>query len=408
MKILHVSFSSKGGPAIGIKRLHNALKKKKIKSELFFFLDNLDQSQFSLKKLKWKIIFFTKRLIVKFLTVRRNKESLSLNLFDNLNLNSIVEKKKIDVVHLHWVGNEMISIKEIASIRKPVIWTFHDMWPFAGAEHFCYDNRFLNMYQSTSRKKNEFGLDLDGIVWKEKLKFFSKKKFYITVPSKWMLKNIIKSKLFKNSEKFFLPNIIDLSKWKLKNNKKSNKKKIELLFVATSSVNYRKGFGYLFDAINKYLDKNKYSLLVIGEKPKKFDELKIEKRFLPTINSETKLIKTFKSSDIFVVPSIAESFGQVFVEAGSIGLLSIAFDGTAVSEIICHKKNGYLAKFKSSKDLAKGIMWATKKANNNYTKKNNRKYVINNFSAKKKINEFIRLYKYSYVESKNYHNINND
>jgi glycosyltransferase involved in cell wall biosynthesis len=39
------------------------------------------------------------------------------------------------VIHLHWINNEMISIKEIAKIKKPIIWTLHDCWPLLGAEH---------------------------------------------------------------------------------------------------------------------------------------------------------------------------------------------------------------------------------------------------------------------------------
>ena len=402
MKILHITFSSEGGAAVGVKRLHKALKKRKIKSELYFFLNNLGQNNFSIKKLKWKVIIFLKRLILKFLTIRKNKESLSLNLIDNLNINSIIEKKQIDVVHLHWVGNEMMSIKEIANIKKPVIWTFHDMWPFAGAEHFCFDNRFLNQYRSITRNKKEYGLDLDRIVWKEKFKYFPNKNFFITVPSKWMLQNVIKSKLFTNSKKIILPYILDLEKWKRIKIVKKKRHKIRLLFVATSSVNYRKGFKYLFDAINKYLNKDSYSLLVVGEKPKKFDELKIEKKFLPTTKNENKLIKIFNSSDIFVLPSISESFGQVYIEAGSIGLPCIAFNRTAASEIISHKKNGYLAKLKSSKDLANGIIWATKALKNDFIKEKNRNFVLKKFSTKNKVNEYIKLYKYSQHQHKQF------
>ena len=58
MKILHITFSSEGGAAVGVKRLHKALKKRKIKSELYFFLNNLGQNNFSIKKLKWKVIIF--------------------------------------------------------------------------------------------------------------------------------------------------------------------------------------------------------------------------------------------------------------------------------------------------------------------------------------------------------------
>ena len=40
-----------------------------------------------------------------------------------------------EVLHLHWVQGEMLSIAEIGRLRKPVVWTLHDMWAFCGAEH---------------------------------------------------------------------------------------------------------------------------------------------------------------------------------------------------------------------------------------------------------------------------------
>ena len=38
-----------------------------------------------------------------------------------------------DVVHLHWVQGEMLSIADIGRIHKPIVWTLHDMWAFCGA-----------------------------------------------------------------------------------------------------------------------------------------------------------------------------------------------------------------------------------------------------------------------------------
>ena len=401
MKILHIAFSSEGGAGIGVKRLHEALIKKKIKSELFFFLDDLKKNNSLIKNFKWKLIIVVKKLILKFLTARQNKETISLNLINNLDINNIIKKKNFDAVHLHWVGNEMVSIKEISNIKKPVIWTFHDMWPFVGAEHFCYDRGFLNQYKLVSRNKFAYCLDLDRLVWREKFKYFKEKNFNIIVPSKWMLQNVIKSKLFIKSKKIILPYLIDLKKWKKSRSIKIKKDRIRLLFVATSSVNYRKGFNYLFEALDKYLEKNKYSLLVVGDKPKKFDQLDIEKKFIPTVNDEKKMIKIFNSSDIFVLPSICESFGQVFIEAGSLGLPCVTFDKTAASEVIYHKKNGYLAKFKSSKDLAQGIIWATRKYQNISEKKKIRNLVLKKFSTKNKIDEYIKLYEYSINNHKN-------
>ena len=40
-----------------------------------------------------------------------------------------------DVVHLHWINNNMLSIRDIARIKKPIVWTMHDRCPCCGVEH---------------------------------------------------------------------------------------------------------------------------------------------------------------------------------------------------------------------------------------------------------------------------------
>ncbi len=340
-----------------------------------------------------------KRVLIKFFIYRSNKETVSFNIFDNLDINKILKERKIDLIHLHWVGGEMISLKQIANIEIPVIWTLHDMWPFCGIEHFSFNKRHLKNYSKNSRNKNETGLDMDRIVWTKKKEYFSKKKFNLIAPSKWMLKNVIKSKVFRNSKIDTLPSILDLKKWNISNYKKVNnnkKRKKVLLFSGTSSVNFRKGFKFLVEAINNYLPKGDYSLLVIGDKPKNFEDIKIEKKYLGIIKSEKELIKIYKKSDIFVMPSLAESFGQVFIEAGALGLPCVAFKDTGASEIIIHKKNGYLANYKSVKDLAKVIYWSKNIVENKNTRRNIRRLVIKNFSSKSRINDYIKLYKKTY------------
>jgi hypothetical protein len=45
-------------------------------------------------------------------------------------LHKKINNSSSDIVHLHWVGAGMISIREIAKIKKPIVWTLHDMWAF--------------------------------------------------------------------------------------------------------------------------------------------------------------------------------------------------------------------------------------------------------------------------------------
>ena len=97
-----------------------------------------------------------------------------------------INTSNADIVHLHWIQGEMISIKEISEIKKPIVWSFHDMWPFCGCEHYAYNLRYYEGYNSENRSKNEFWFfDINRWIWERKVKYF-KKPLQIISPSNWM------------------------------------------------------------------------------------------------------------------------------------------------------------------------------------------------------------------------------
>lgn len=57
------------------------------------------------------------------------------------------------------------------------------------------------------------------------------------------------------------------------------------------------------------------------------------------------LAEYYASSDIFLFPSITETFGNVVPEALASGLAVVAYDYAAAAQLIQHKKNGMLATF---------------------------------------------------------------
>ena len=68
----------------------------------------------------------------------------------------------------------MLSISDIARIRKPIVWTLHDMWAFSGAEHLAWDNRWQEGYRRDNRPAHESGFDLNRWVWQRKWKHWSR------------------------------------------------------------------------------------------------------------------------------------------------------------------------------------------------------------------------------------------
>ena len=141
MKILHVNYSdSIGGASIATMRIHQNLLKKKIESKLLVLDKNInDKNIFGPNKSFEKIYNDFKISLTRYLnrkvTLSTNRGSLSFNYFNTNYLNKI-NKIEADIVHLHWIGNEMISISQLKKINKPIVWSFWDMWPINGAEHY--------------------------------------------------------------------------------------------------------------------------------------------------------------------------------------------------------------------------------------------------------------------------------
>jgi glycosyltransferase involved in cell wall biosynthesis len=387
MKILHVSYSDlKGGAAIASNRLHNGFLKKKDNSWLLVNeriskgknivgLNNLYDFFFiSMKKLFIKIINKLLRSNV--------GEFYSLNYFNSKTLTRI-NNLKPDIVNLHWVNNEMISIEEIANIKQPLVWTILDMWPFSGVEHYNQSIKY------GKKKNNYISKIINDYILKRK-KIFTKCNFEVVAISKWVAHESKKSFLFKNKVIHQIPLGLDFKIWKPINKIKAradlnfDKEKKYIIFSSTNGTSdVRKGFDIFLKAINLLkINKNLLHLIIIGKLEHHRDLLscKIEYTVFDSFffNSHKELIKLYSASDLLVAPSIKEAFGQVALEASSCNLSTVAFNKTGFADIIRHKKNGYLAKFRDIKDFARGVDWFLKIRN----KKNNkiRSYVQNKFS----------------------------
>jgi glycosyltransferase involved in cell wall biosynthesis len=58
-----------------------------------------------------------------------------------------------------------------------------------------------------------------------------------------------------------------------------------------------------------------------------------------------------------ITPSLAESFSLVTLEALCCGTPVVAFSVGGIPDLIDHKLNGYLAKYRDVEDLTKGVLY---------------------------------------------------
>ena len=398
MKILHVSYSDlKGGAAIACNRIHNGFLKKKLNSWLLvnekisknsriIGLNSVYDNFFNLIK---KI--FTK--IINKILKHRIGEFYSLNYFKSNTLKRI-DILNPDIVNLHWINNEMISIEEICRISKPLVWTIVDMWPFSGSEHYNQNKVYL--------KKNNLSISsiVNRYILKRKKKL-SRCNFEVVAVSNWLSNEAKKSSIFKNKKIHTIPLGIDFDIWKPTKKIKArrdlnfdNKKKYILFSSTNGTKDYRKGFEIFLQAINLLkIDKNLLHLVVIGKLDhknllKNIEYTEIKENFF---SKPKNLIKFYSACDLLIAPSLLETFGLVALEAASCNLPTVAFENTGIADIISHKKTGYLAKFLDIKDFARGVDWFLQ-GNNKNIGNSIRNYVKNRFSIEIIINKYKKIY----------------
>lgn len=421
MKILHIGFSDKlGGASIGMMRLHKSLLDSKVDSlvlvaEKLTKLSSVIGPTTSYEKLAndIKIILARQK---KYFYNHDGKYSHSINLF-NSNLIKKINKIKPDIINLHWINNELISIKDISKIKLPIVWTFHDMWPMCGGEHYSESDRFKFGYDQTNKEKNETGIDLNRFLWNRKKKYWNSKINHIVCSSKWLKSKTLESLLFKNHNISLIPPALDLNEWfpvektQARNILKLPQDKKILLFMSTNGdKDLRKGYKFIKSLLNGLLNKNENVVILnIGQN----SELNLSNKVI-NINQSfsgdaTALKIIYSSADILLAPSLMEAFGQVAIEAASCGTPTIAFKKTGLEDTIEHKKTGYLSEYMDQHDFEEGIRWALNEQtkDQNFFSDNCIKFVTDNFSSQLIAKKYIDIYKTTLKSNKSKNHVFN-
>jgi glycosyltransferase involved in cell wall biosynthesis len=391
MKILHVTFSDHfGGANISAYRVHESLEQNNIDSKILVLdrsYKNKNNKNVILYKPE-KIFFYRIRnYIAKILNyLIRNNCQNSFNFF-NSGLANFINNMDVDIVNLHWINNEMISIKEIAEIKKPIVWTLHDMWAFCGTEHYTLNKRFIKGYSKFNNDSLVF--DIPKFIWLKKHKYLRKKKISFISPSLWMLSKLKKSNLFKEQKKYLIRSPFKVKKIKILNRKK--KDKVKLVFCAFNCFSdKRKGFEKLKKVLNKLDRKYNFELTTIGEDKKNYKDVNFKLKNIGYVSSQNKLLKYFCYSDALVIPSNSDNFPNVATEALSTGLPIICDKNSGTSEIITNYKNGLVLNEFNSKNFEKMFEWLINKKINN---KLIRKDILKLISYKKTYLEYSQVYK---------------
>ncbi len=280
-----------------------------------------------------------------------------------------------DLINLHWVQGEFISIKSISLIKKPIVWTFHDLWPFLGTEHYprdFNDRRFIEGYNKKNRSKEEKGIDLDLISWRLKKNYF-KKPIQVVCNSNWLANCVKNSSLMNSWPVTVIPNPIPTEIYKpwpkemARNLFNLPLDKDLILFGAIGGTDdLRKGWSYLKKALEQLGRRNKnLHAVIFGQyEPKIKPNIGMPLTYIGELSDDQSLALLYSAASVMVVPSLMETLCQVAAEAQSCGIPVVAFNCTGLVDVVDNLVTGYLAKPFESDDLSYGIEWVL--TNKNY------------------------------------------
>jgi len=212
-----------------------------------------------------------------------------------------------------------------------------------------------------------------------------------------MLKAARESALINGKEVFCIPNVLDNNIF-TKYEKKCSREELNLpqdktliLFGSVKpTINKNKGWDYLVESINMLKTKSSLDveLVVFGSNGNNDVQhlLPYKVNFLGVIDDQTKLAKAYSACDVYITPSLSEPFGNTVLESLNCGTAVVSFNIGGALDMVEHKKNGYLAKYRDSNDLAEGILYCLENGLKGFLRDE-----MNTASVIEKHNEMIKI-----------------
>jgi glycosyltransferase involved in cell wall biosynthesis len=153
-----------------------------------------------------------------------------------------------------------------------------------------------------------------------------------------------------------IPYGVDLDWFTPGRERRDSSQPLRLLFVGR--INQRKGIRYLVEALER-LDTSQVHLTICGRVVDDLSALRATRAAIeirPDVSAE-ELRRQYRMADVFVLPSLAEGFGHVLLEALACGVPVITTTRSAGPDIIRRGREGFVIEPADSNALADRLQW---------------------------------------------------
>ena len=309
-----------------------------------------------------------------------------------------LDELKPDLIHIHSLCDNYLNVRMLFEyiIKKdiPVIWTFHDGWPFTGR---CAQNRCSKWQEGCGNCPHKdyypgtLFLDNSRHVLKKRSELYGRlSNLTIVTPSAW-LKNLVKLSHFK--DKFpvrVINNGIDLNIFKPTDSDFRKEHSLNDKYIVLGLAYYwddSKGLDVFIDLAKRLPEK--YRIVLVGTNDEVDKVLPENIISIHRTHTQEDLVKIYSCSDVFVNPTRDENYPTVNMEAIACGLPVLTFDTGGCAEII-NDKTGSSVKMNDVDSLEKEIIRICE--TKPYSKEDCLKHA-KSFNMENKYKEYVELYK---------------
>lgn len=324
-----------------------------------------------------------------------------------VNISARPEVKEADLIHLHWINQGMLSLKgiqELLKLGKPIVWTMHDMWVFTGICHYAgtCENFKKNCGQCIFLS-SKFTKDLSMHIFQRKQRLDYSAIHFIAC-SEWLKGIAGDSKLLGDGQVISIPNPIDsiafapVSKEqaRVRFNLPIDKKLI--LFGAAKIADSRKGLYYFCEAMKMFMAHypglcKDVELLFLGGKGEDYlQKFEMKVHNIGYLSKQEDIVTLYNVADVFVIPSLEDNLPNTIMEALACGTPVVGFRTGGIPEMVTHLENGYIADYKNSTDLMRGIYWVLFEADYKIVSQKARQKVVENYTEEIIAQKYYNLY----------------
>lgn len=409
MKVLHITYTTSGGAGIAVLRLHKALLEQGIESKVLVGQTNIvsDDIVKATETMRGRYKVPNIPVLDKIIRALRRKgkcmtpmEKMEFELakldrkypaYFDLPLSSFeLEKHPLvawaDVINIHWISGYVDFPTFFANVKKPVVWTMHDLNPmYGGFHHVRLREKYYNQYESLEKESYNvkkkalagFG-NLTLIALSSEMERLMKGHEFYKERQIFKIHNCVEPSASPIVEKAALRNMLE---WPVD-------KKI-LLFVNKNMNDSEKGLSELLESLDM-MDSDNIMLACVGDGYVPDSKKQIDVRHYRSVSDAIWLKLLYSAADFLVQPSHQEAFPLTPIEALCCGTPVVITPVSGAKDMI-NEDNGVVSSGYAPVDISEAIKLAFGRR---YDSERIRSCAIENYSPQHVAKQYIDVYQH--------------